>query len=95
MLPVAFDCFYTEGPRCTEKSGVLGCMVLWDDVHVRQLLDFVRDLALLQSTQVHHINDVLPEIVLAGVGFMPQTHTCTKKHPHRSQKPETSDTCQV
>lgn len=68
-------------------------MILWDDIHVRQLLDFLRDLALLQIAQIHHINDVLPEIVLAGVGFMAQAHT--QKHPRRSHKPVTSDTCQL
>ena len=55
-------------------------MILWDDIHVRQLLDFLRDLALLQIAQIHHINDVLPEIVLAGVGFMAQAHTHTQRN---------------
>ena len=95
MLPAAFDFFVPRAPRCTALSGSLSFMILWDDIHVRQLLDFLRDLALLQIAQIHHINDVLPEIVLAGVGFMAQAHTHTKKHPRRSHKPVTSDTCQL
>lgn len=60
--------FVPKAHAAMRNWGFLGCMICWDDIHVRQLLDFVRDLALLQITQVHHINDVLPEIVLAGVG---------------------------
>ena len=85
MLPAAFDFFCAEGPRCTALSGSLSFMILWDDIHVRQLLDFLRDLALLQIAQIHHINDVLPEIVLAGVGFMAQTHTHKETSSQKSQ----------
>lgn len=58
----------------------LGFLICWDDVHIRQLLDLVWDLALLQISQVHHINDVFPEMALAGVGFVAQTHTATSSH---------------
>ena len=89
MLPAAFDFFCAEGPRCTALSGSLSFMILWDDIHVRQLLDFLRDLALLQIAQIHHINDVLPEIVLAGVGFMAQAHT----HTHKETSSQKSQAC--
>ena len=66
----------------------LGCVLCWDHIHVRQLLDFVSDLALLHVCQVHHINDVFPEIALAGVGFK-----CHGTSTHSNIHTATSQAC--